>query len=145
VREWWQQTTSGDLTELADLESATFVPLITSTVDNCLGAVCPHVAACPLYLARARAQDADLLVINHHLLFADLALKEQGFASLLPDVATIVVDEAHQIIDVARHFLVSASAASRLWRCVVMFGLSYRYLLVMTRCWRMPMVTSQQA
>lgn len=104
VREWWQQTTSGDLTELADLESAAFVPMITSTVDNCLGAVCPHVAACPLYLARARAQDADLVVINHHLLFADLALKEQGFASLLPDVATIVVDEAHQIVDVARHF-----------------------------------------
>jgi ATP-dependent DNA helicase DinG len=104
VREWWQQTTTGDLTELADLEGAAFVPLITSTVDNCLGAVCPHVAACPLYLARARAQEADLVVINHHLLFADLALKEEGFASLLPDVETIVVDEAHQIVDVARHF-----------------------------------------
>ena len=104
VRGWWQRTTTGDLNELVDLEGSAIMPLITSTVDNCLGGECPMVSECPLYLARGRAQVADIVVINHHLLFADLALKEEGFASLLPDASTVVVDEAHQIVDVARRF-----------------------------------------
>jgi ATP-dependent DNA helicase DinG len=104
VRGWWQRTTTGDLNELVDLEGSSIMPLITSTVDNCLGGECPMVSECPLYLARGRAQVADIVVINHHLLFADLALKEEGFASLLPDASTVVVDEAHQIVDVARRF-----------------------------------------
>ena len=104
VREWWQQTTTGDLTELADLQGASIGSLITATADNCLGGDCPKVSECPLHHARARAQEADLVVVNHHLLFADMALKEEGFGSLLPEVGTVVVDEAHQIIDVARRF-----------------------------------------
>ena len=104
VREWWQQTTTGDLTELTDMQGASIGSLITATADNCLGSECPKVDECPLYRARARAQEADLVVVNHHLLFADMALKEEGFGSLLPEVGTIVVDEAHQIIDVARRF-----------------------------------------
>ncbi|MFT6318136.1 MAG: ATP-dependent DNA helicase DinG [Candidatus Pseudothioglobus sp.] len=104
IRGWWQRTTTGDLNELVDLEGSSVLPLITSTVDNCLGGDCPMVSECPLYKARARAQVADVVVVNHHLLFADLALKEEGFASLLPDVSTVVVDEAHQIVEVARHF-----------------------------------------
>ena len=67
VREWWQQTTTGDLTELADLQGASIGSLITATADNCLGGDCPKVSECPVYQARARAQEADLVVVNHHL------------------------------------------------------------------------------
>jgi len=104
VREWSQQTRTGDLTEITDRQDTSIGPLITSTQDNCLAGECPRVSECPLYRARAQAQAADLVVVNHHLLFADMAMKEEGFGSLLPDVGAIVVDEAHQVIDVARRF-----------------------------------------
>ncbi|MCH6566330.1 MAG: ATP-dependent DNA helicase, partial [Proteobacteria bacterium] len=102
VREWSARSRSGDITELSDFhDDAGIVPLITSTRDNCLGGSCPRFAECPLYRARDAANEADLVVVNHHLLFADLALREENLVQLLPNVEVIVVDEAHQVPEVA--------------------------------------------
>ena len=92
IRSWATSSVSGDLGEAPQVE-AHVVPLITSTRDNCLGSGCPQFDTCPLYAARKRAQEADVIVVNHHLLFADLALKEDSLSSVLPKVDAIVVDE----------------------------------------------------
>ena len=78
--------------------------MITSTTDNCLGGECPSVDVCPLYRAREKAVHADIVIVNHHLLMADLAMKEESISSLLPSADVVIVDEAHQISSVARHF-----------------------------------------
>ncbi|HAK52199.1 MAG TPA: helicase [Gammaproteobacteria bacterium] len=111
IRSWATSSVSGDLGEAPQVE-AHVVPLITSTRDNCLGSGCPQFDTCPLYAARKRAQEADVIVVNHHLLFADLALKEDSLSSVLPKVDAIVVDEAHQVPDIARQFF-GASVSSR--------------------------------
>ena len=85
-------------------QSSAVMPLVTSTVDNCLGQSCESISECPVYRARARAIEADVVVVNHHLLFADTVLKEESLTRLLPDADLIVVDEAHQVPDVARLF-----------------------------------------
>ncbi len=105
VREWSARSRSGDITELSDFhDDAGIVSLITSTRDNCLGGSCPRFDECPLYRARDAANEADLVVVNHHLLFADLALREENLVQLLPNVEVIVVDEAHQVPEIARQF-----------------------------------------
>lgn len=105
VRQWSTRTGSGDLTELSDFHNdPALISMITSTRDNCLGSSCSRFDECPLYRARDHANDADLVVVNHHLLFADLALKEDNLAQLLPTVEVVIVDEAHQIPEVARQF-----------------------------------------
>lgn len=105
VRRWAEHTVTGEMRELVELpERARIRPLVTSTVDNCLGAECPRLNDCPLLRARRRAQDADVVVVNHHLLFADLALKHTGFGEVLPGAGAIIVDEAHQIPEVATRF-----------------------------------------
>ena len=105
VREWSFTTTTGDVTEVLDMEAEpNVVPLITSNVDNCLGGECPRIHECPLYAARGRAFEADIVVVNHHLLFADLAMQDDSVASLLPAADTVVIDEAHQVEDIARQF-----------------------------------------
>lgn len=105
IQQWATSTRSGDLMELADLsETSPVLPLVTSTVDNCSGSRCPKYSECPLYRARAKALEADVIVVNHHLLFADLALKEDSTGRLLPPVDTIIVDEAHQVPEIARQF-----------------------------------------
>ena len=76
VREWSTISRTGDLTEYSDFsDNPALVSMFTSTRDNCLGSKCPKYSECPLYRARAKANDADLVVVNHHLLFADLALR----------------------------------------------------------------------
>lgn len=105
VAEWAHQTTSGDIAELADLpEDASVWPLVTSTADNCLGQDCPLIEECPLAHARKKATEADLVVVNHHLFFADIAIKEEGFGELLPDATAVIFDEAHQLPEVASMF-----------------------------------------
>ena len=105
IRRWAGRTRGGDIAELAEVpESSPIWPSVTSTVDNCLGADCPRFDDCFLVKARAAAQAADVVVINHHLFCADLALKETGFAELLPGVETIILDEAHQLPEIATHF-----------------------------------------
>ncbi|MDI1301086.1 MAG: ATP-dependent DNA helicase [bacterium] len=105
VSEWAHQTSSGDIAELVDLpEDASVWPLVTSTADNCLGQECPLLEECPLMRARKKASEADLVVVNHHLFFADIAIKEGGFGELLPDATAVIFDEAHQLPEVASMF-----------------------------------------
>jgi ATP-dependent DNA helicase DinG len=105
VAEWAPTTASGDIAELSDLpEDASVWPLVTSTADNCLGQECPAIEECPLARARKKASEADLVVVNHHLFFADVAIKEEGFGELLPDATAIIFDEAHQLPEVASMF-----------------------------------------
>lgn len=105
VREWRYRTISGDKAELIEVPEDSMVwPLVTSTVDNCLGQKCPEYSQCHVVKARREAQGADLVVVNHHLLLADLAMKEQGFIEFLPDAEAIILDEAHQVPDLAAQF-----------------------------------------
>ncbi len=105
VRAWSRDTESGEVGELDSVASDSPVwPLVTSTQDNCLGSECPSFQQCFLVRARRQAQDADVVVVNHHLLFADLALKQSGFGEVLPGASAIVIDEAHQVPDTAMRF-----------------------------------------
>jgi ATP-dependent DNA helicase DinG len=105
VRGWAGRTQSGDSAELDDIpEDSSIWPLVTSTADNCLGQQCPSYQNCHVMKARRTAQEADLVVINHHLLFADMALREEGFGELLPGANTIILDEAHQLPETASNF-----------------------------------------
>jgi ATP-dependent DNA helicase DinG len=105
VREWRHRTTSGDCAELTEIaEGSSVWQLVTSTAENCLGSECPVYQKCHVVRARREAQEADLVVVNHHLLLADLAMKEEGFIEFLPGADTIILDEAHQIPDLAAQF-----------------------------------------
>jgi ATP-dependent DNA helicase DinG len=105
VRTWASGTTSGDIGELVNVpEDSAVFPFITSTVDNCLAKDCPHIDNCYLVKARQKAIDADLVVVNHHLFFADMALKDTGFGELIPKSEVVIFDEAHQIPDIASEY-----------------------------------------
>ncbi|MFC7302022.1 ATP-dependent DNA helicase [Cognatiluteimonas weifangensis] len=102
---WSGRTRMGDLAELDGLaDDSPLLPLVTSTAENCLGSDCPFWAECFVVQARQRAQAADLVVVNHHLLLADLALKQEGFGEILPGAQAFVVDEAHQLPELAAQF-----------------------------------------
>ncbi|WP_347258339.1 ATP-dependent DNA helicase [Methylocaldum sp.] len=106
IRRWSKTTRTGDIAEVVNVpESSVLWSSVTSTGDNCLGQECPQYEDCFLVKARRSAQDADILVINHHLLWADWTLKNDGFGELLPDCEAIVVDEAHQFVESAAQFL----------------------------------------
>jgi ATP-dependent DNA helicase DinG len=105
VLRWAATTKAGDLSELSDLpEQSPVWPQITSTRENCLGQECPQFSRCHVFEARRSAQAADLVVVNHHLLLADLALKDEGFGDLLPGAEAVILDEAHQVPDIAAQF-----------------------------------------
>lgn len=98
-------TSTGDRGELADVpEDSTLWPLVTSTRDNCLGQECAHHKACFVLAARREAQQADVVVVNHHLFFADVMLRDEGAAELLPACNAVVFDEAHQLPETATLF-----------------------------------------
>jgi ATP-dependent DNA helicase DinG len=106
VEQWAQATSTGDLAELPGLdERSPIIPLVTSTRENCLGSVCPSFKACHVSHARREALAADVVVINHHLFFADLAVRESGMAELLPTVRVVIFDEAHQLNETGIQFL----------------------------------------
>ncbi|MFO1407164.1 MAG: ATP-dependent DNA helicase [Steroidobacteraceae bacterium] len=106
VRAWSHTTQRGDVAELARLgEQDPVWPWVTSTRENCIGTECPKFDDCFVLAARREAQAADIVVVNHHLLMADLVLKDEGFGDLLPGADAIVIDEAHQLPDVAAQFL----------------------------------------
>ncbi len=106
IESWAQLTRTGDLAELPGLdERSPVIPWVTSSRDNCLGAQCPQFRACHVNQARREALAADLVVINHHLFFADLAVRESGMAELLPSVRTVIFDEAHQLNETGVQFL----------------------------------------
>lgn len=106
LERWVQSTRSGDLAELPDLEdNAGLLLAVTSSRDNCLGARCPKYQGCHVNQARREALAADVVVINHHLFFADMTVRESGMAELLPSARVVVFDEAHQLNDVGIQFL----------------------------------------
>ncbi|RMG28474.1 MAG: ATP-dependent DNA helicase [Gammaproteobacteria bacterium] len=105
LRAWQGRTDTGDIAEVEGVpEASPLWPWVTSTAENCLGAECPRLAECFVARARRAAMEAEIVVINHHLLAADLALKEEGFGSLLPEAETLIVDEAHQLPDTLARF-----------------------------------------
>lgn len=122
-------TTSGDKAELSKVpESAPVWNLVTSTRDTCLGAECQYYQDCFVMKARKEAQQADVVVVNHHLFFADVALKDTGVAELLPSANTIIFDEAHQLPETATLFFgesVSTSQVLELCRDVLAEGLAH--------------------
>jgi len=106
VKAWSYTTKRGDIAELPGFgEQDAVWPWVTSTRENCLGTECAKFDECFVLAARREAQAADIVVVNHYLLMADLVLKEEGFGDLLPGVDAIVIDEAHQLPDVAAQFL----------------------------------------
>ena len=105
VRAWSAHTASGDIAELGLVSEDSVVwPRVTSTVENCLGQECEFFQDCFVVKARRNAMEADIVVINHHLLFADMVLKEEGFGELLPGADAFIIDEAHQLPEVASIF-----------------------------------------
>ncbi|MEE4174068.1 MAG: ATP-dependent DNA helicase [Xanthomonadales bacterium] len=113
VRAWAGKTRDGDLTVANVLPDDSAVwPMVTSTNDNCLGSQCPDFEDCHVLRARRRAQEADVVVVNHHLLFADMAIKQRGFGEVLPGAEAFIVDEAHQAPELASQFF-SASLTRR--------------------------------
>ncbi|MFA5521859.1 MAG: ATP-dependent DNA helicase [Castellaniella sp.] len=110
-----RQSTTGDRAELATVpEDAPIWRRVTSTRENCLGAECPYIRDCFLYQARRRAQEADVVVINHALFMADLSLRDEGITDLLPEADMVVFDEAHQLSGVATQFLGTAVSTQQL-------------------------------
>lgn len=125
---WAGSTRTGDLAEVPGLdERSEVIPLVTSTRDNCLGADCPRFRGCHVNAARRDAMGADVVVVNHHLFFADWAVRESGMAELLPSVDVVVFDEAHQLLETGVQFLGDAVGSHQLldWgRDVLVAGLS---------------------
>ena len=115
VKLWSMQTRKGDISELSALgESDPIWPWVTSTRDNCLGAECSAFDRCHVMAARREALAADIVVVNHHLLMADLLLKEHGFGDLLPGTDAVIVDEAHQLPEVASQAFGTSLSARQL-------------------------------
>lgn len=105
VQDWSRSTRSGDLAELPGLaENSTVAALVTSTKDNCVGSSCAHWEQCHVNTARAQALQADVCVVNHHLFFADMEVRDSGVAQLLPTAGVVVIDEAHQLNETGIQF-----------------------------------------
>ncbi len=105
IRRWSRTTSTGDLSEVRSLRDTDPAwAAVTSTRDNCLGTECPEFTRCHVVAARREAQSADIVVVNHHLLLADLALKDEGFGELLPGTEAVILDEAHQVPEIAAQF-----------------------------------------
>ncbi|CAD6536250.1 ATP-dependent DNA helicase [Paraburkholderia metrosideri] len=122
-------TRTGDKAELASVpETAAVWSMVTSTRENCLGQECPHYKECFVMQARREAQQADIVVVNHHLFFADIMLRDTGMAELLPTANTVIFDEAHQLPETATLFFgetLSTTQFLELARDSVAEGLSH--------------------
>jgi ATP-dependent DNA helicase DinG len=115
IQEWSIRTRSGDLSEVGDIADGSPVwPLVSSTADNCLGSECPRLGDCHPLKARRLAQEADVVVVNHHLFFADLAVKQGGFGELLPQADAVILDEAHQVPETASLFFSTSLSARQI-------------------------------
>ncbi len=113
VYDWSVRTPDGDLSITSVIsEQSGLLPFVTSTPDNCLGSGCPHFDGCFVALARQKAQEAEIVVVNHHLLFADMAIKQSGFGEVLPGASAFIIDEAHQAPETASRFF-SVTLSSR--------------------------------
>ncbi len=113
IDDWQSITFKGDISELNSVpKDAEVWQHVTSTADNCLGSECEDYEDCFVVKARREAQEADLVIVNHHLFFADIALKEEGFGELLPSANAVILDEAHQLPEIASTFF-SETVSSR--------------------------------
>lgn len=127
VRSWASSTQSGDLGECDDLaEDSPIIPTITSTNDNCLGKECASYQDCFVSKARRRAMDADVVVVNHHLFLADLAIKETGFGELIPEAEVFIFDEAHQLPDIASQYFGQSVSSRQVQELAKDIELGYR-------------------
>ncbi|MBR0574492.1 MULTISPECIES: ATP-dependent DNA helicase [Pasteurellaceae] len=105
VRKWQTATKTGDLTECISIaEDSPILPQLVSTTDNCLGSDCPQFKECYVVKARQKAMSSDIVVVNHHLFCADMAVKETGFGELIPEAELVIFDEAHQLPDIASQY-----------------------------------------
>ncbi|WP_366773717.1 ATP-dependent DNA helicase [uncultured Oxalicibacterium sp.] len=129
ISRFMKTTGSGDKAELSRVpETASVWNLVTSTRDTCMGAECQYYQDCFVMKARKEAQQADVVVVNHHLFFADVALKDTGMAELLPAANTVIFDEAHQLPETATLFFgetISTSQILELCRDVLAEGLAH--------------------
>ncbi|MGR8919111.1 MAG: ATP-dependent DNA helicase [Gammaproteobacteria bacterium] len=115
LADWAAKSDGGDLEEVSLLDDdAGLRHQVTSTAENCLGQACPAYERCFVARARRRAAEADVVVVNHHLLFADMVLRETGFAELLPEAEAVVLDEAHKLPDIAAMFFSRSVSAQQL-------------------------------
>ncbi|MFI3121790.1 MAG: ATP-dependent DNA helicase [Methylococcaceae bacterium] len=106
INTWGKRTKTGDTSEMSGVpESDPVWYQATSTIDNCLGQDCSDYADCFLVKARKKAQESEILVVNHHLLCADWSIRDSGFGELLPNAEVVIIDEAHQLADTASNFL----------------------------------------
>ena len=113
LESWSRLTETGDIAEMTAIpHDAEIWPKVTSTIENCAGLECEYYSDCFVVKARRKAQEADVVVVNHHLFFADMALKEEGFGELLPAADVVVLDEAHQLPEIASNFF-SETVSSR--------------------------------
>jgi len=105
VQRWALATRSGDISEIEEIaEDSAIWPKVTSTQDNCLGNKCEFLDRCHVLTARQAAMSAEIVVVNHHLLLADMMLKDEGFGELLPGCDAVIIDEAHQFPEIAQGF-----------------------------------------
>ncbi|EGV07633.1 hypothetical protein HMPREF9952_0827 [Haemophilus pittmaniae HK 85] len=127
VRQWNNGTQSGDLSECIELaEDSPILPQLTSTSESCLGSDCPNYAECYIAKARKKALNADLVVVNHHIFFADMAVKENGFGELIPNAEAIIFDEAHQLPDIASQYFGQSLTSRQLFELCKDINIVYR-------------------
>jgi probable ATP-dependent helicase HI_0387 len=127
VRRWNNSTQSGDLSECIELaEDSPILPQLTSTSESCLGSDCPNYAECYIAKARKKALNADLVVVNHHIFFADMAVKENGFGELIPNAEAIIFDEAHQLPDIASQYFGQSLTSRQLFELCKDINIVYR-------------------
>ncbi|PSV40767.1 ATP-dependent DNA helicase [Photobacterium sp. GB-210] len=127
IRQWSSSSKSGDFGECEDVaEDSPVIPLITSTNDNCLGRECPSYDDCFVVKARRKAMEADVVVVNHHLFLADLAIKETGFGELIPEAEVFIFDEAHQMPDIASQYFGQSLTSRQLIELAKDIDIGYR-------------------
>ncbi|MBD1583929.1 ATP-dependent DNA helicase [Pseudoalteromonas sp. S16_S37] len=127
VAKFATETDSGDLADCVGIEEdAKVLPYVNSTADNCLGKDCPDFQSCYIRKARLKAMEADLVVINHHLFFADMAVKDSGFAELMPTADNYVFDEAHQLPQIASDYFGESFSTKQLGDLINDIRLIYR-------------------
>ncbi|OUL58115.1 ATP-dependent DNA helicase [Pseudoalteromonas ulvae] len=127
VAKFATETQSGDMADCIGIEEdAKVLPYVTSTAENCLGKECPEYENCYIKKARLKAIDAELVVVNHHLFFADMAVKEGGFGELIPTADAYIFDEAHQLSEIASQYFGQTVSTKSLFDLIKDLRLLYR-------------------